>query len=458
MHYSPKTDFEHATPIPATTLRKTRLFGLDVVNDTTPTAIAALLAPGRRRRRVAFLNAHCVNVAASDPDYTRALHSADAVLPDGAGIELALRLSGTKMVENLNGTDFTPKLLREAARRGLSVFLLGGRPGIADAAAARLVHQTPGLRIAGTRDGFSGAANTAEAIAHINDTGADILLVALGVPAQDVWLERHASQLRPVLSLGVGALFDFLAGAVPRAPKPIRRARLEWAWRLAQEPKRLAKRYLIGNPVFVARALVEAGRGVTVKRAMDVSLAGTALLLATPLLLLIAAAIKLDSKGAVFFRQTRVGQNGAPFMMLKFRSMQTDAESLRQSLLSQSDRNGLCFKARRDPRITRMGRLLRRTSLDEVPQLINVLRGEMSLVGPRPALPQEVAAYPARALGRLQVKPGITGIWQVSGRADIGFDKMIDMDLAYLRSMTPWLDILLLCMTFRAVVGGRGAY
>jgi lipopolysaccharide/colanic/teichoic acid biosynthesis glycosyltransferase len=185
---------------------------------------------------------------------------------------------------------------------------------------------------------------------------------------------------------------------------------------------------------------------------------GGALLMLSPLLALTALAIKCDSRGPVLFKQTRVGRNGKTFSMYKFRSMSVDAEAKRNEVLATSDREGVCFKSRNDPRITRVGRFIRRFSVDELPQILNVLRGEMSIVGPRPALPCEVAAYPARALGRLAVKPGITGVWQVSGRADIGFDKMIDMDLAYASSRTILLDIILILMTFRAVVSARGAY
>jgi lipopolysaccharide/colanic/teichoic acid biosynthesis glycosyltransferase len=127
-------------------------------------------------------------------------------------------------------------------------------------------------------------------------------------------------------------------------------------------------------------------------------------------------------------------------------------------MLESSDREGTCFKARQDPRITRVGRFIRRASIDELPQIINVLRGEMSIVGPRPALPREVALYPKRAFGRLAVKPGITGIWQVSGRADVSFDKMVEMDLIYARSRNVLLDLILILLTVRAVVSGRGAY
>ena len=437
-----------------------RLFGLDIMDATSASAIAALLAPGRRR--VAFVNAHCGNVLARDDDYAEALATADAVLPDGIGIELAARMAGRQFAANLNGTDLTPALLAEAAARGMSVFLFGAAPGVAQDAADRLMQDIPGLVVAGTRDGYEGAADPAAAVAAINASGADILLVAMGVPRQDIWLARQFPALEPRICLGVGALFDFLAERVRRAPPALRRAKLEWAWRLAMEPRRMARRYLIGNFTFLARAAVDAVRGTSLldlqRRALDLGIAGCALLPLSPIFFAIALAIRLDSPGPVFFRQTRIGRDGVPFTMLKFRSMHIDAEARRAALLAQSDREGICFKSRNDPRVTRIGRLLRRYSLDELPQLINIVKGEMSVVGPRPALPEEVAAYPARAMGRLTVKPGLTGLWQVSGRAEIGFDKMIDMDLAHARSRSILLDILVIALTFRAVISGRGAY
>jgi len=194
------------------------------------------------------------------------------------------------------------------------------------------------------------------------------------------------------------------------------------------------------------------------KRLLDIVLSLGGLVVLSPILLLICAAIRLESPGAAIFSQKRVGRNGKLFTLYKFRSMHLDAGERRQELLAASDRGGICFKARKDPRVTRVGRILRRLSLDELPQLVNILSGKMSIVGPRPALPEEVAAYSQRAHRRLSVKPGLTGIWQVSGRADINFDRMVDMDIAYARSRSILLDIFLIAMTFQAVFKGRGAY
>jgi len=454
--YQPSQKAFYAAALPVHTI-----MGLPVVNATSQETAEVLLADGPQRH-VAFVNAHCMNTRAKSPTYARALTRCAFVLPDGIGVEMAARMMGLRFTENLNGTDFVPFLMSMAARKGLTVFLFGGRPGVAQAAANTLARQSPGLRIAGTRDGYDGAQDPDAAIDHINASGADIVLVAMGVPTQELWLDQHGGALTARLVMGVGALFDFLAGEVKRAPAAVRRWKLEWAFRLLQEPKRLAKRYLMGNPEFLLRAGAHAvarlDRLVLSRRALDIAVSGSALLLAAPVFALIAVAIRADSKGSVFFLQTRVGKDGTPFRMMKFRSMHVDAEARRAAILAQSDREGVCFKSRNDPRVTRVGRLLRRLSFDELPQLFNVLKGDMSMVGPRPGLPEEVAAYPFRAMARLAVKPGITGIWQVSGRAEIGFEKMIDMDLAYVQSRSILLDLMLMVLTVRAVVGGRGAY
>jgi lipopolysaccharide/colanic/teichoic acid biosynthesis glycosyltransferase len=194
------------------------------------------------------------------------------------------------------------------------------------------------------------------------------------------------------------------------------------------------------------------------KRPLDLTLVIAGLLVLWPLFAVIAFAVRLSGPGPVFFVQTRIGRNGQPFGMFKFRSMHADAEARRAALLAQSDREGICFKVRNDPRVTRVGRVLRRLSLDELPQIFNVLCGEMSLVGPRPALAEEVCAYPAHAMERLSVLPGITGVWQVSGRAEIGFDEMVQMDIAYAREGRLSRDLSILLRTFRAVMSAHGAY
>ncbi|MEZ6185879.1 MAG: sugar transferase [Planctomycetota bacterium] len=192
------------------------------------------------------------------------------------------------------------------------------------------------------------------------------------------------------------------------------------------------------------------------KRALDVAAAGLMLLLLAPLLVLVAVLIKLEDGGPVLFSQTRVGKGGRPFRFFKFRSMVTDAEARRAKL--KADSGQLRFKLARDPRITRVGGWLRRTSMDELPQLLNVLKGDMSLVGPRPALPEEVADYDARARQRLDVEQGLTCLWQVGGRSLLDFERQVELDRDYARTRSLWLDLKILFLTVPAVLSGRGAY
>lgn len=212
--------------------------------------------------------------------------------------------------------------------------------------------------------------------------------------------------------------------------------------------------------------------GRALKRVVDVLGSACSLIVLSPVFLLIAAAIKITSKGPVLFRQTRVGALGIPFRLLKFRTMDVDndpsqhQEYVRQLIAGHAERhvdrgNGNSegvFKLMDDPRITRMGKFLRRSSLDELPQLLNVMKGDMSLVGPRPPLPYEVDAYALWHRRRLlEAKPGITGLWQVCGRSRVGFDEMVRLDLRYARACSPWLDLKILLRTPRAVISGDGA-
>jgi exopolysaccharide biosynthesis WecB/TagA/CpsF family protein len=421
------------------------------------------------KTRIAFLNAHCANVASNDWQYRQALQSCDAVLPDGIGIEIASRLGGEPVCDDLNGTDLFFPLCEALAEAGKSVYFLGGRPGVAAATAEAAQRRIPALEIAGSHHGYFGPQDEDAMIEEINACQPDVLFVAMGVPAQDTWLARVASRIDAPLVAGVGGLFDFVSGATRRAPAWMRRSRMEWAYRLMQEPQRMWRRYLVGNITFLGRAFAygwtkrrdERRRSLSnaLKRALDVSVASLAIAGLSPLLLVTALSIRLESRGSVLFRQERVGENGETFEMLKFRSMFTDAEKRLDALMSANDRDdGVTFKLRHDPRVTRVGGIIRKYSIDELPQLFNVLRGDMSLVGPRPALPREVAKYSDRDLKRLQGKPGITGIWQVSGRADIPFQRMVEMDVDYLKTRSLLTDITILARTPLAVVMAKGAY
>ncbi|MEU1123907.1 sugar transferase [Streptomyces sp. NPDC005899] len=186
--------------------------------------------------------------------------------------------------------------------------------------------------------------------------------------------------------------------------------------------------------------------------------AALGLLVLAPLFVVVALAVRFSSPGPVFHRQTRHGRHNRPFTMWKFRTMVADAEARRHELSSANESGGPMFKMRRDPRVTRVGHALRRTSVDELPQLLNVLRGDMSLVGPRPPLPEEVSRYDERELRRLAVRPGLTGLWQVSGRSDLSWQETVSLDLWYVDNWSVATDVGLLARTVRAVTDGRGAY
>jgi exopolysaccharide biosynthesis polyprenyl glycosylphosphotransferase len=214
---------------------------------------------------------------------------------------------------------------------------------------------------------------------------------------------------------------------------------------------------LDGIPLLSLSTVPQDGLALAAKRVVDVVVSATALVLLSPLLLGVAIAIRLDSAGPVLFRQRRVGMNGREFTLYKFRSMYQDAERRLEALRAKNEVSGPVFKMKDDPRVTRVGRFIRRTSVDEFPQFWNVLRGEMSVVGPRPPLPSEVQQYRRPHLRRLSVRPGITCTWQVSGRSGIGFDRWMELDLSYIDNWSLWHDLKILARTIPAVLTGRGA-
>ena len=195
-----------------------------------------------------------------------------------------------------------------------------------------------------------------------------------------------------------------------------------------------------------------------IKRLIDVILSLVAMIIASPIMLVVAVMIKIeDYRSPVIFAQERVGVNGVTFKMYKFRSMYTDAEERLKELQHLNEQTGPVFKIKNDPRITKVGRFIRKTSLDELPQFLNVLKGDMSIVGPRPALPREVAQYNEYQMQRLLVKPGITCIWQVSGRNHINFEQWVDMDIEYIKSRNLILDLKLILLTIPALLGDKNA-
>ena len=250
------------------------------------------------------------------------------------------------------------------------------------------------------------------------------------------------SRMRDSSSFGFDAASDVIF--MPDALSPCTKAKA-----VAKVRTRLKKQFLLSG----------AGISRIIKRWMDVCGSLAAVILLSPIFLLVAIWIKLDSPGPLIYRQIRIGLYGRPFYFYKFRSMYIDSDARRAALEKENESSdGVLFKMKNDPRITRCGRFIRKYSIDEVPQFFNVLLGDMSLVGPRPPLPSEVAQYSLEDRKRLEILPGITCIWQISGRSDIPFREQVVLDKEYIRAQSFWKDVLILFRTIPAVLAGKGAY
>lgn len=222
---------------------------LDEAVDAIECALSAA-----RFTTIAFANADCANIAAINADYRSDLAAMDWIFIDGIGMRMAAKLQKTPVRDNVNGTDLFPRLCASLARSGKRIFLLGGEPGVAQAAADWAAAHHPGLRIAGTHHGFFTPGETHQIIETIRKSGADLLLVGFGAPRQESWINRFAGFTGVTVAMGVGGLFDYYSGRIPRAPMWMRKSGLEWLFRLIQEPGRLWRRYLVGNAVFLARS------------------------------------------------------------------------------------------------------------------------------------------------------------------------------------------------------------
>jgi exopolysaccharide biosynthesis polyprenyl glycosylphosphotransferase len=219
---------------------------------------------------------------------------------------------------------------------------------------------------------------------------------------------------------------------------------------------RVSPAYVEGLPALLYRSDPESQAPLLFKSILDKVGSIVGIMLSAPVMILTAAVIKLDSRGPVLFKQVRSGLNGKPFVLYKFRTMCSDAEIKKNTLMTKNEMSGPVFKIKRDPRVTRIGKFLRKFSVDELPQLFNVLRGEMSLVGPRPPLPQEVSRFEPWQHRKLSVRPGLTCLWQVNGRNNVDFEDWMRMDLQYIDNWSLWLDAKILARTVPAVIKGTG--
>ncbi|MEN6495296.1 MAG: WecB/TagA/CpsF family glycosyltransferase [Thermoguttaceae bacterium] len=235
--------------------QRTELLGIPLDNVTLAEAVETIVErlDGPLPQQVCFVNADCVNIAFRHPQYLDALRHADLVFADGIGLKLAGMALGSPVRDNVNGTDLFPRLCEALSGTGKRLYLLGARPGGVDDLCVWIASHYPGVAIAGSRHGYFSADEEPAVIEAIADSGADLVLVAFGAPRQELWTQRHLGELGVKVAIGVGGLFDFYSGRIPRAPRWMRRAGLEWLYRLCQEPGRLWRRYVLGNPLFLLR-------------------------------------------------------------------------------------------------------------------------------------------------------------------------------------------------------------
>jgi N-acetylglucosaminyldiphosphoundecaprenol N-acetyl-beta-D-mannosaminyltransferase len=240
-----------------------RFLGVDIVNTTMDEAVGWIVrrAKDGTDSQLCFVNPDCLNIAYGDTRYRRVLERADRVLPDGVGIHLACRISGISLVANVNGTDLFPRICEVAAIENLSLFLLGAASGRAEESARNMQLRFGDLKIVGTHSGYFEASEESALIEEINYSRADILLVGFGAPRQDIWIADNFRRLSPPVKIGVGGLFDFYSDKIPRAPQWMREIGLEWLWRLIREPRRMWRRYVVGNPLFLIRVWRESRFG-----------------------------------------------------------------------------------------------------------------------------------------------------------------------------------------------------
>ena len=472
-------------------LRRINIMGVNFLNTTMVDAIERIKfkIKNKEKSNIYYINADTLNKCYSNTSLRTMFNKASYVFPDGSGVKMACKIMRRPLRENLNGTDMLPHICTMAQEEGYKIFLYGAKEGIAKQMKESLLVKYPSLKIVGIANGYD--LHTNEIINMVNYSSADILLVAKGAPIQEEWIDANSSRISAPIIIGVGGLFDFYSGNIPRAPLWMRKLGVEWTYRLLQEPKRMFKRYVIGNPLFLIRMrlwnaklkkehlkgyskdnLLDKMKSTLAnfsrlnhssyhvsKRILDIFASAIGLIILSPLLLLVSILIKLESKGSIFFHQVRVGCDGKLFNMYKFRSMVQNAEQIKDQLSSENESNdGVIFKMKNDPRITKMGKFIRKWSIDELPQLINVLKGDMSLVGPRPPVPSEVKEYVSDDLKRLHTIPGITCYWQIAGRSEIPFKQQVDLDKKYISTCSLWTDIKILFATVPAVLAHKGAY
>lgn len=444
-----------------------------------------------------FADATTVSRCSQDADLFAVLQNADLLIPRGRGLNLGLNLLGEHQAPTLDSTLLYDHILLELEHRGKPIAILCRDDAQATKMLSQLAARYPHLKSTVHTLAQPQDCDWTKLTDTLADSGAQALIVALESPAQELALRHLGWRLRLPLTIAMGlplfaaleeltssaGKFNTLLRKLSRkrwsvAIRPLSYLRFLWSaakfklWRDEQlntslrgvndvlrssnnQARLVRLQIAIRSYIWKLRCRMQR----SLKRAIDIAGASVGLLMLSPLLIPVMLIIKATSPGPLFYSQIRVGYRGKTFRMWKFRSMYIDADARKAALEAQNEMaGGVIFKMKNDPRITPIGRLIRRLSIDELPQLYNVLSGEMSLVGPRPALESEVAQYPVLARARLEAIPGLTGLWQISGRSDLPFDKQILLDTTYVHTQSASNDIKLIAKTIPAVLSGKGAY
>lgn len=451
-----------------------------------------LMTPGNKT--LSFVDATLLNQCCNDKQAYEMLKRAELLVPRGQALQLQLSAyHGSNQPSIPTQVLYDELLLELESRRLTTVFLASDKKMVA-ALEPLLLQRYPKLNYSIETLNDQYHFSTTQLAANLQQSESRVIISLLESPQQERMLSRLNRLMQDQLFIGIGAglpesilelranestLWRRISLALRKKRHSILLKPTQWLGYAARWFE--AKLHPQGDATQLNLAILGSSwrsrllrtlialkassfrvrrvMGRLLKRALDLVGVGTGLLLLSPLLIIVALVIKLSSPGPIFYSQMRVGLRGKLFRMWKFRSMYTDADKRKAELEAQNEMaGGVLFKMKRDPRITPIGRVIRRLSIDELPQLLNVLTGEMSLVGPRPALPQEVEAYPVLARARLEVKPGLTGLWQISGRSDLPFDKQVLLDTAYVHTQSTTNDIKLIAKTIPAVVSGKGAY
>lgn len=416
------------------------------------------MAKLRGKKTIFGLNAYNLNLTIVDDQYREILQRATTVYPEGIGVVLASKILSKGLPEKTTLMDFIYDLLALAAEKGWSLYIVGGKGKIAQKAKERLNTKFPKLKIVGFHNGYFKKDEETKLINSINKGKPTFLFVALGSPQQEKWIAEYMSNINAKIFLGIGGSIDIIAGTAVRAPSWMNKVGLEWLYRFFREPKRLWKRYLVGNILFLFLVLSEILRiRLFIQKILvfmhTKALALILLVLSAPLWPILYIAVKLTSKGPFIFKQKRVGKDMKVFTIYKVRTMVQNAGALKSKYKHLNEVSGPVFKIRNDPRHTVVGRFISYTGLDEFPQLINVLKGDMELVGPRPLPVYEAAKIPIKYQDRFSVLPGMTSPWVIKGAHKLSFNQWMKLDVEYTRKKSLAYDIDVLLNTILLVIG-----